>query len=221
MQEEPRVVTRRQIGGAGEERRRLYQRHLAAFLVVNLLGVGADVVMSPGIQFWHWVLVFWGVVFLVHTFGLVSRGYTVTDLVTPSRPKKRVEEDAPPLEYELIKSRQLRDGIVRAAAAVREREPAAVDEATDAANAVTAAVERLVDAARAASLDQHEDGRSEIQPQLQTALERLDALHDSLIRMSVFEAPAEEVLPSTPAREHADALDRMAEGIGGTSARNA
>lgn len=209
--DEPRVVTRRQAGGAGEGRLRTYQRHLALFVLVNGLGVGADLFTRPGLQFWHWVLAFWGLAFLAHTLGLISRGYTVGDLLTRARPPERIEEDAPPLEYELIKSRQLRDGVTRTAAAVREREPRVVDDAVQAADELQAGVEELVTAARAAGATGDDEGGGRVRSSLETALERLDELHEGLLRASVFEVPAEEALAADPAHRHAESLRELAQ----------
>jgi hypothetical protein len=62
-----RVATRPGASGIAEHRRRLYQRHLLIFLAVNGGLLAADWFTSPGLQWGHFLVVPWFLVFLLHT----------------------------------------------------------------------------------------------------------------------------------------------------------
>ncbi len=74
-----------------QKRRKAFHRHLLLFLGVNLAAGALDVWQSrdEGLQLlarldWaYWVLIFWGMLFLSHFYGLRSRGYSLGELFTP------------------------------------------------------------------------------------------------------------------------------------------
>jgi hypothetical protein len=208
------VVTRRVPVGAGQERRKTFQTHLLIFLGVNVAVLAIDLMTRPGIQFWEWVGFFTGVILIVHAFGLISRGFTVGELLVPPRAVGAgIDEEGPPLEYELVKSRQLRDGVSRAAASIRERTPQLVDEAVQLADELVDVVEDLVPRARSAGADA---GRLErLTPAVGAAVERLDDLHAGLIRASVLDEPPEEALPVEAARQEVTRLRELAREVSG------
>lgn len=209
----PRVVARRQPSGAGHERRKTFQTHLWIFIGVNITTLAVDLMTQPGIQFWEWVAFFTGVILLLHAFGLISRGFTVGELLLPPRSAgAAIEEEGPPLQYELVKSRQVRDGVTRAAASLREQEPQLIDEAVQIAEALLAAVEALVPRAR--STDLGADVAARAGTAVEEALERLDDLHAGLIRASVMDEPPEETLPMDAARAEVTRLRELTRQIG-------
>lgn len=180
-----RVAGRPGASGVAERRRRLYQRHLFLFLAVaGGLGALDYFVLAPGLDFVHFLLFPWFLLLLVHTLGLMSRGYSVIELlIPPRRPPVREVYDTP-LDYELVRSRQLRDGVVSAAAAIRQLHGEFVDRAITAADELAAAVEQAVADARRADQGTDEPG-AELAPRIQEALTDLDRLHSEIIRVEV------------------------------------
>lgn len=203
-----RVATRPGASGIAEHRRRLYQRHLLLFLAVNGGLLAADWFTSPGLQWGHFLVVPWGLVFLLHTTGLKSRGYSFFELFIPPRSPPVREVYTVPLDYELVRARQLRDGVVTAAAALRDKNRELSESAAAAADELVAATEGAVESVRAAKTRKDEQAQK-LLPEAQTALEVLDALHQDLIRMEVMEE-ADETDAIEPVQERAESLRRLA-----------
>lgn len=185
-----RVATRPGASGIAEHRRRLYQRHLLLFLAVNGGLLAADWLTSPGLQWGHFLAVPWGLIFLLHTTGLKSRGYSFGELLIPPRDPPVREVYTVPLDYELVRARQLRDGVVTAAAALREKNRELSESAVAAADDLLAATEGAVQSVRGARTQQEEEAQK-LLPETQAALEVLDTLHQDLVRMEVLEGPQE------------------------------
>lgn len=206
-----RVATRHGVGGVAEDRRRLYQRHLLIFLAVNGALVGADLLTTPGLQWAHFLAFPWVVLFLVHTFGLKSRGYTLAEMFIPPRRPEVKEVYTTPLDYEVVRSRQLRDGLATAAASIRDQHGEFADRVVSAADELLEAVEAAVTARRTDGGTMGEV--SELTTQAQSALAALDALHREVLKVEVLEeSPDEE--PVDAAREQAAVL----RALGGESA---
>jgi hypothetical protein len=187
-----RVATRPGISGIAEHRRRLYQRHLLLFLAVNGGLLALDQLTSPGIQWAHFLAVPWSLVFLAHTTGLKSRGYSFLELFIPPRTPPVKQVYTIPLDYELVRARQLRDGVVSAAAPLREDNSELADSAVKAADDLLAATESMIAAARSEKYRQ--DKRDEkLVPEAQKSLEALDKLHEELISVEVSEASPESI----------------------------
>lgn len=185
-----RVATRPGASGVAEHRRGLYQRHVLLFLVVNGPLIAADLLTSPGLQ-WAYFLSFpWFLIFLLHTVGLASRGYSLGELLIPPRRKPLAEVYTTPLDYELVRSRQLRDGVVSAAAALPEAAGSELaDRAVQAADDVVGALETLVAEVRSG------DGGEPSQAMLseaREALAALDQLHQDLIRLEVLDVEPDD-----------------------------
>jgi hypothetical protein len=204
-----RVATRPGVSGIAEHRRRLYQRHLALFLAVNLGLLAADWFTSPGLQWGHFLAVPWGLVFLLHTTGLKSRGYSFLELFIPPRDPPVREVYTVPLDYELVRTRQLRDGIATAAAALRDKNREVSESAAAAAAELLAATEGAVQSVRFAKTRKDEQVQK-LLPEAQAALEALDTLHQDLIRMEVLEDPP-ETAAIEPVQERAQSLRRFAQ----------
>lgn len=197
-----RVATRHGVGGVAEDRRRLYQRHLLIFVVVNGALVGADLLTTPGLQWAHFMAFPWVVLFLVHTFGLKSRGYTLAEMFIPPRRPEVKEVYTTPLDYEVVRSRQLRDGLATAAASIRDQHGEFADRVVSAANELVEAVEA---AAIATRTDSGFENTDELMAEAQSALIALDELHRAVLRVEVLEeAPDED--PVSKAQERAAAL---------------
>lgn len=209
----PRVATRQGVGGHSEERRRRFQAHLLLFLAVNMGLVGVDhlVLAPPGIQWAQWILIPWLFVFLIHILALKTRGFPWLELIVP--PKKAVIKEVytEPLAYELVRTRQLRDGVAKAAEAVRAANPALADDAISAADELLDAAEKLVDMVQArgdaegAGAGAGAGADAQDMTELQAALNELGQLHQGLIGVRVLEEPAEEVAIAS-VRERAGAL---------------
>ncbi len=202
-----RVATRPGASGIAEHRRRLYQRHLLIFLAVNGGLLAADWFTSPGLQWGHFLAVPWGIVFLLHTMGLKSRGYSFAELLIPPRDPPVREVYTVPLDYELVRARQLRDGVVTAAAALREVNRELSESAVAAADELLAAAEGAVQSVRVAKTHKEEQAQK-LLPEAQAALEVLDTLHQDLIRMEVMEDPPESAAIE-PLRESAQILRQL------------
>lgn len=200
------MATRPGASGVSEKRRRIYQSHLLIFLAVNIGLIALDLYTSPGVQWAYFVTVPWFLVFLLHTLGLKSRGYTVGEMLIPPRTRPVSEVYTTPLDYELIRARQLRDGVANAVAAAETAGNQPPDGAMQAADKLVAAIESAVTLAR----QQHprEAERSQqLVPTVQAALETLDQLHRGLLKLVILEAEGEE-LPVAAVEEQADALER-------------
>ena len=199
-----RVATRPGASGAPAQRRRLYQRHLLLLLGVGGAMVAFDLYTSPGMQWAHFLIFPWFLVFILHTIGLASRGYTVGELLIPPRAKAVREVYTTALDYELVRSRQLHDGIRNAAAPLREGDSALADEVVAAADELVSTVERMVTAVRANG--EMLDGSTSRQlVEAQQALATLDQLHRDLIRTDVLETPRDDLSLET-LRERTQAL---------------
>lgn len=204
-----RVATRPGASGFAEHRRRLYQRHLLVFLAIGggLLAIDY-LVLSPGLDWAHFLLFPWLIVFLVHTLGLKSRGYSFAELLIPPRrpPVREVYET--PLDYELVRSRQLRDGVVGAAAAIRDAYNEFADGAVAAADQVVSAVEETVAGVRSGRY--RTDERAEkLVPEAQAGLLGLDRLHAELIRVEV-EGGEPDASVVDEVRQRAESIRRLA-----------
>lgn len=202
-----RVATRPGVGGVAEKRRRIYQRHLLIFLAFGAALIGADLYTSPGVQWAHFPMVPWFLLFALHTIGLKSRGYSLFEMFIPPRKPKVREVYTVPLDYELVRTRQLRDGVANAAAALRASHPEFAQQAVEAANELAELMERLVASVR--SVEGSKNERAEkLAPAAQAAVEALDGLHQELIGVEVLEgevngAPVEAVRERTQALQQA------------------
>ncbi len=205
--DKPRVVVRQHAAGAGESRRRIFQRHLILYLVVNVGVVFLDhsVIAPFGIQWAQWIAVPWTLLFALHMVGLKSRGYSWGELLTPPRVEPPEEEYTDPLEYEVIRARQLHDGVASAAAAVRSDSADVAEAAVSAADDLLAAVEQRATAIRATG---DGDAVEAAVPDFRAALDTLDALHDSLIAMDVLGEDGEKV-PIEAVRERVRRLRKL------------
>ena len=201
---EERVATRPGTGGVAEHRRRLYQRHLFIFIVVNGGLIAADQLTSPGMQWAHFFVFLWCLLFLLHTVGLKSRGFSWAELFIPPRAKPVAAVYTTPLDYELVRSRQLRDGVANAGAAIRDKHTALADSAVAAADQLVAVLETLVTAARAKKYRTDEQAQT-LLPEARAALEALDRLHQSLIGVEVLDESADQV-PVEAVNERVEAM---------------
>ncbi|HSG81089.1 MAG TPA: 2TM domain-containing protein [Gemmatimonadota bacterium] len=203
-----RVATRPGPSGLAEYRRRIYQRHLLAFLAVCTLLIAIDRVTTPGIQWAHFPIVPWLLVFVMHTAGLLSRGYSIGELLIPPRQAPVKDVYNVPLDYELVRSRQLHDGIRNAAHAVRSRDSQLADESTAAADELVEALEGLV--ARVRTEKYRSDERAkQLVPVAQEALVAMDSLHQGLLKAQVLDEPTSDV-PIEGVRERASAVRELA-----------
>ena len=193
-----RVATRPGVSGVAAMRRRIFQRHLLLFAAACASLLAFDNYTSPGIQWAHFMLVPWGLIFLLHTLGLKSRGYTVGEMLIPPKQKPVKKVYTVPLDYELVRARQLRDGIFRAAGALGDRTLA--DRAVAASDDLVQAVEAVVTSSRAGS--QATDGQV---PEAQAALAALNDLHVGILRREV-QADSESPLPIEAVEERAKLL---------------
>ncbi len=182
-----RVATRPGVGGVAEKRRRIYQRHLLLFLAFGAALIGADLYTSPGVQWAHFPMVPWFLLFALHTIGLKSRGYSLFEMFIPPRKPKVREVYTVPLDYELVRTRQLRDGVANAAAALRGSNPEFAQQAVEAATELAEIMERLVAGIRSGEGSANERA-AKLAPAAQEALEALDGLHQGLIGAEVLEA---------------------------------
>jgi hypothetical protein len=127
-------------------------------------------------------------------------------MLIPPRTKPVSEVYTTPLDYELIRARQLRDGVANAVAAAETAGTKPPDRAMEAADKLVAVIENAVTLARQQSY--RKDERSErLVPAVQAALEALDQLHRGLLKLVVLEAEGEE-LPVAAVEEQAEALGR-------------
>ena len=179
-------------------RRRIYQRHLLLFAAVSAALLALDNYASPGIQWAHFALVPWGLIFLLHTLGLKSRGYSFGEMLIPPRQKPVKKVYTVPLDFELVRARQLRDGLFRAAGALGDR--ALADRAVAAADDLVQAVEAMVISSRAGN-----PATDSQVPEAQAALEALNDLHVGLLRLEVLD-DSENALPIEAVEERAKAL---------------
>jgi hypothetical protein len=202
-----RVATRPGTSGVSEKRRRIYQVHLLAFLAANIGVLALDLYTSPGIQWGYFLTVPWFLVFLLHSVGLKSRGYSVGEMLIPPRNKPVRAVYTTPLDYELIRARQLRDGIANAVAAARTAGNQLADQALAAADKLVAAVESTVTTAREQKYRQDEQSEKLI-PAAQAAIETLDQLHRRLLRLVVLEQQDEE-LPIQTVEDQAEDLAKL------------
>lgn len=203
-----RIATRPGAGGVAERRRHLYQGHLLIFLVVNGGLIAADYLTSPGMQWAHFFVFLWCLLFLLHTLGLKSRGFSWVELFVPPRKKPVAAVYTTPLDYELVRSRQLRDGVTNAAASIRTKHAALAEQAVAAADDLVAAVEGVVATARAQKYRPDEQAQRLV-PEAQAALQALDQLHQSLIGVNVLDESADEV-PIAAVNERVGALRALA-----------
>ena len=204
-----RVVTRTGVSRASAQRRRLFQRHLIAFLAAVLGSLVLDymVVAPPGLQWAWWVITPWTLVFAIHFVGLKGRGYSIGELLTPPRTEVS-EEDYPfPLDYEIVRARQLRDGIERAANSVAQSHGKPAARAVDAADALLAKLESVVANARASG---SEERIEQTVPEARAAVEALDELHEALIAVEVLEESV-DVLPVEEVEDCEEALEKLQE----------
>ncbi len=203
-----RVATRPGASELSEHRRRIYQRHLLLFLALAIGVITVDQITSPGIQWAHFPLVPLFLVLLLHTVGLLSRGYSVAELLIPprSRPVKAVY--TVPLDYELVRARQLHDGVNNVANAVRSQNSELADGAVAAATQLLEALERLADSPRGRRyrIDGDDDG---LAPEVQDALDDLDRLHRELLRFELLEGGADVSIESV--KERAGAVRELAD----------
>jgi hypothetical protein len=202
------VATRPGTSGVSEKRRRIYQGHLLAFLAINAGVLALDLYTSPGVQWGYFLTVPWFLVFLLHSIGLKSRGYSVGEMLIPPRHKPVRDVYTTPLDYELIRARQLRDGIANAAAAARTEGNQLADPALAAADKLVAAIESTVTSTREKKYRQEEQSDKLI-PATQAGIEVLDQLHRRLLRVVVLEEQDEELLVQT-VEEQAESLAKLA-----------
>lgn len=202
-----RVATRPGTSGVSEKRRRIFQGHLLAFLAVNIGVIALDIYTSPGIQWGYFLTVPWFLVFLLHTVGLKSRGYSVGEMLIPPRNKPVRDVYTTPLDYELIRARQLRDGIANSVAAAQTAGHDLADRALAAADKLVEAVESIVTSAREQKYRQPEKSEKLV-PAAQTAIEALDQLHRRLLRLVVLDEPKDQ-LPVEAVEEQAETLDKL------------
>ena len=204
----PRVVTRREVGGMAQKRRKAFHRHLLLFLGANLAAGALDLWQSPRLDWAYWVLIFWGMLFLFHFYGLRSRGYSLGELFTPVKTEASRDEEAAPFDFELIRSRQLRDGIASAAEAVRKLDGQLANDAVAAADHLLTAVEELLTKTRERADAGTAKTEARLKPELRAAVDLLDELHVGLIAVGVLEDAADRV-PIQQARERAEALRKL------------
>ncbi|MEE8551301.1 MAG: 2TM domain-containing protein [Gemmatimonadota bacterium] len=191
-----------------QKRRKAFHKHLLLFLGANLAAGALDVWQSPRLDWAYWVLIFWGMLFLFHFFGLRSRGYSLGELFTPVKTEAPREEEAAPFDFELIRSRQLRDGIVSAAEAVRKLDGQLANDAVAAADHLLTAVEELLTKTRERADAGTAKTEGRLKPELRAAVDLLDELHAGLIAVDVLEDAADQV-PIQQAREQAEALRKL------------
>jgi hypothetical protein len=200
-----RVATRPGPSGVAEHRRRLYQRHLLLFLTVCGLISAADWLTSPGFQWAYFLVVPWFLVFLIHSLALKSRGYSVGEMVIPPRATPAKEVYTVLLDYELVRTRQIRDGVFSSSGALRDRPVA--EAALAAADDLVSAVEALVAASRNKKYHADEQAKKLV-PKAQEALEALDALHRGLLKTEILSDETE--LPVDAVRGRAAELRKLA-----------
>ncbi len=201
-----RVATRPGAGGVAEKRRRIYQRHLLLFLGLGGALVGADLYTSPGLQWAHFPLVPWFLVLALHTVGLKSRGYSLFELFIPPRQPKVREVYTVPLDYELVRTRQLRDGVATAAAALRSSHPDFAQQAVEVADELVQTMEKVVAAVRGTAGSSDDKARA-LSATAQAALEALDSLHQGIVAVEVLEGEVDGA-PVEAVRERARALQQ-------------
>ncbi len=203
-----RVATRPGVSRVAETRRRIYQRHLLLFLAVGAGLLAADLYTSPDLQWAYYPLAPWFLVFVMHTIGLKSRGFTIGEMLIPPRERAVEEVYTVPLDYELVRARQLRDGVASAAAAVRDQDASLADRAVSAADDLVAAVESLVSSARSEKY-RSEDRAEKWVPEARAGLEALNELHQGLLSVEVLEEPLATVRVE-PVEERARLLRDLA-----------
>ncbi len=186
-----RVATRPGPSGVAERRRRIYQRHLLVLLAVCVALFAADQATSPGIQWAYYPIVPWLLIFALHTVGLLSRGYSIVELLIPPRQKPVKEVYTTPLDYELVRSRQLHDGIMKVADAVRPQNAEVADSAVNAAKSLLNAMENLVEHARSQKY-RADDQAQKLVPAAQQAVEALDGVHQGLLKVQLLEEPVDQ-----------------------------
>lgn len=189
-----------------EKRRRIYQSHLLIFLAVNTGLIALDVVTSPGVQWGYYITVPWFLVFLLHSLGLKSRGYSIGEMFIPPRNRPVSEVYTTPLDYELIRARQLRDGIANAVAASETAGHPPSERAMAAADKLVAAIESAVTEARQQNY-RTADRSEQLVPVAQSALEALDELHRALLKLVVLETEGVD-LPVQDVEEQAEVMEQ-------------
>ena len=202
-----RVATRPGPSGVAEHRRRIYQRHLLVFLAVCIALIAADQATSPGVQWAFYPVVPWLLIFVLHTIGLLSRGYSIIELLIPPRRLPVKDVYTTPLDYELVRSRQLHDGIAKIADAVRLQDADLADGAVAAAKALLDAMESLVTHARSQTY-RADDQAKKLVPPAQEAVAALDGVHRALLKVQMLEEPVEQV-PVEAANEQASAVRNL------------
>ncbi len=203
---ESRVVARRGTSSASAERRRLFQRHLLLYLAVTV-GISAldvAVVEPQGMQWAWWLVVPWTLVFAIHFLGLKARGYSFAELFVPPKTEKAVEDYPAPLDYELVRVRQIRDGIEDAASSVAKLHADAARAALEAVEDLASAMERLVASAHGEK-QLGEERALRLVPKAKEAVHVLEDLHEALIGVEVMDEPVED-LPIQEVRERAEKL---------------
>lgn len=203
-----RVATRPGSSGLAEHRRRIFQRHLLVFLALATGLIAVDQITSPGIQWAHFPVVPLALVLLLHIAGLLSRGYSVFELLIPPRHRPVKDVYTVPLDYELVRARQLHDGVNNVAHAVRARDSNLADQAVAAADELLAALEGLATSERGERYraNGHDDG---LAPEVQGAVEALDRLHRGLLKFELLEG--EQEVPTDPVKERAAAVRALAD----------
>lgn len=204
-----RVATRPGTSGVSEKRRRIYQAHLLAFLALNAGVIALDLYISPGVQWGYFLTVPWLILFLLHSLGLKSRGYSVAEMLIPPRNKPIREVYTVPLDYELVRARQLRDGIANAVAAAQTAGDQRVDQALAATDRLVAAMESTVTLTRQQKYRWAEQSEN-VLPAAQAAIEALDLLHRTLLRQVVLDDQPEQ-LPLQTVEERAEALEKLSQ----------
>ncbi len=203
-----RVATRPGSSGVARQRRRIYQRHLLLFIAVCAGLIALDQAASPGIQWAFYPVVPWVLIFTLHTVGLLGRGYSVFELLIPPRHVPVKDVYTVPLDYELVRARQLHDGIGNVAHAVRTRDAQLADDALAAANDLLDAMENLVNRARNEKYRSDEQA-TKLVPAAQEALGALDGLHQDLLRTQLLDEESSDVSVES-VREQASAVRQLA-----------
>jgi hypothetical protein len=202
-----RVATRPGPSGVAERRRRIYQRHLLVLLAVFIALIAADQATSPGVQWAFYPIVPWLLIFVLHTVGLLGRGYSIIELLLPPRRLPVKDVYTTPLDYELVRSRQLHDGITKIADAVRPKDAELADGAVAAAKALLDAMESLVEHARSQTYRADDQAKKLVAP-AQDAVAALDGVHRGLLKVQMLEEPVDQV-PVEAVNEQASAVRHL------------
>ena len=203
-----RVATHQGVGGHAEQRRRTFQKHLLIFLVagIGIAAIDAFVIAPPNVQWAQWFIIPWTFVFSLHVLGLKSRGFSWVELVAPPKDAAIKEVYTAPLQYEVVRARQLRDGLTNAAASIRDSHPELADAASAAADELLAAVEHIYSAS---SGDPAGGSADQLVPDAQAALTALDELHYALLRVGVLD-DSPEVTEIDSVKERTESIRGLA-----------